>query len=318
MFLEIILFTLLSSAWSLQCYECQGLIDNCLISPVTCKPQEPYCILKAYRVIAGGITTDYLMKSCSTGLECGQNTTLYTGYQAIYATSTCCEYDFCNAGAIQITVFSNYLQCYSCTGYKEDSCTSSSAINCIGVENQCVDVSTLVASGSSTTSSIIKGCGNGAFCNDLQAYNTGDSFSVVNVTCCNTAKCNNRQFSASLPTNINGIRCYSCYETGKNECSANNKSQVNCTGGLYRCMEVLDNNNGKQVALMRGCATESFCRGVIPSLTVPQSQQVLCCTGNLCNNWIFNGYQQTGKGHCLQTLNILYLLILLLPSVTVL
>ncbi|KAM4703028.1 urokinase plasminogen activator surface receptor-like [Rhinophrynus dorsalis] len=252
----------------------------------SCPSYETTCISLAYRSQAGSSTANTVMKGCSTRELCNQTSIIDTGGRALYMSATCCETDYCNINRYSTSaVFSNRLECYTC----KDPTLSCSIPNvetvvCDGVSNWCVDVITKqITNGQVTGLSYSKGCGSSDGCNTLLAYNTGSFQHYTQYSCCNDQnRCNNAYQSVPILTNNNGISCWGCLETGKNECSVKKQTPVICNGTLIRCMEAFDQN---RQTVMKGCSTVNFCSSTFPSLNVPNISEIQCCAGSFCNNF---------------------------------
>ncbi|KAG8547563.1 hypothetical protein GDO81_028009, partial [Engystomops pustulosus] len=182
------------------------------------------------------------MKGCSTTELCNQTSIIYTGNRAVYMTATCCESNLCNLNKYSTSrVYSNRLQCNSCKSSSTTCPGPYQPVFCDEVNNNCVDlITTEYTKDVPTSTSYVKGCGAGNVgqCTDLFALNTGDYQRYSYLSCCsNTDKCNSPTVSIPKLINNNGITCFGCKETGKNECAIQNQVQVRCKGTLIRCME---------------------------------------------------------------------------------
>ncbi|KAM4651749.1 urokinase plasminogen activator surface receptor-like isoform 2-T2 [Discoglossus pictus] len=276
----------ISQVLGLRCLQCIGSASSCRMSVKTCPVYETTCISMAYRSQVGTTTSNTVMKGCSTPMMCNQTSAIDIGGQSIYMSAACCETDFCNINRYSTAaIFSNRLQCYTCKDPKQP-CTlpNLQPLFCDQVNNWCVDVITKdYVNGKVTATSYAKGCGSVDACNTLQGYSTGITQHYTQYKCCNTnSLCNNAQESISILTNNNGILCWGCNETGKNECAVENQVQVQCKGTLIRCMEAFDLN---RKTMMKGCSTVSYCSSTIPAHTIPNISEIQCCAGTLCNNF---------------------------------
>ncbi|KAM9299461.1 urokinase plasminogen activator surface receptor-like [Gastrophryne carolinensis] len=252
-----------------------------------CAAYETTCISLAYRIQDGSNT---VMKGCSTPELCNQTSIIDTGTRSIYMTATCCETNNCNINRFSTNqVYSNRLQCKACESQSQ-SCPSNDITTtfCDEVNNNCVDIVTKSISNNVISYSYVKGCGSsniGDACTNLYAYDTGNigkSKLYTYFSCCNTDNCNAGQTSIPILSNNNGINCHGCVDNGNNECAEQNQSLVSCTGIMIRCMEVFDQNRR---TIMKGCSTVAFCSSTFPSRQVPNASEIMCCAGNLCNNF---------------------------------
>ncbi|KAL1259459.1 hypothetical protein QQF64_010036 [Cirrhinus molitorella] len=76
----------------------------------------------------------------------------------------------------------------------------------------------------------------------------------------------------------NGIHCFTC---NGEDCAAT----LPCVDEEDHCIKATVNSDG-QMMTMRGCATESFCRGDLSSQSSQSSiaADQSCCKGHLCNS----------------------------------
>ncbi|XP_053547180.1 urokinase plasminogen activator surface receptor-like isoform X2 [Bombina bombina] len=273
----------ISQVLSLRCLQCIGSSSSCRMSTKRCPAYETTCISLAYRS-KDGVNT--VMKGCSLPVLCNQTSVIDIGSQSIYMSATCCETDYCNINRYStVSVFSNRLQCYICKDPNKTCIYPNlQPFFCDQVNNWCMDVITReITNGKETSTSFAKGCGSVDACNTLQGYNTGIFEHYTQYKCCNNGDfCNNAQESVSILKNNNGISCWGCYETGRNECAVENQIPVKCKGLLIRCMEVFDKN---RKTVMKGCSTVSYCSSSIPSHVIPNITEIQCCAGSFCNNF---------------------------------
>ncbi|XP_056399149.1 urokinase plasminogen activator surface receptor-like [Hyla sarda] len=248
----------------------------------TCPSYETTCISLAYR----SLDSNTVMKGCSTTEMCNQTSIIDIGNRAIYMSATCCETNFCNLNRYSTApVFSNRIQCNSCKSSTFSCSSPFQSLFCDEVNNNCVDLVTReFTNGVVSGTSYVKGCGSGnAACTDLFAYDTGKYQRYTYLSCCSSRDlCNSAQVSVPILNNINGITCFGCLETGKNECAVENQTTVQCKGLLIRCMEAFDKNRN---TIMKGCSTVGFCSSTFPSQEVPTFSEIQCCAGSMCNNF---------------------------------
>ncbi|XP_075695120.1 urokinase plasminogen activator surface receptor-like [Rhinoderma darwinii] len=275
----------ISPVLCLKCLQCVGSSSTCRMVVRTCPSYETTCISLAYRSQGSSNT---VMKGCSTTELCNQTSIINTGSRSIYMTATCCESNLCNLNRYSTAqVFTNRLVCNSCNSSTSSCSAPLDPLFCDEVSNYCVDLITYEwTNGVSIGSSLVKGCGSGNIgepCTGLFAYNTGRYESYTNLTCCNNKDlCNtNSRIINKLPNN-NGIYCFGCKETGKNECAVENQEPVKCKGMLIRCMEAFDEN---RKTIMKGCCTVNFCSSTFPSQEVSNISEIQCCAGSFCNNF---------------------------------
>ncbi|XP_073511446.1 urokinase plasminogen activator surface receptor-like [Phyllobates terribilis] len=273
----------------LKCLQCVGTSSSCRMVVRTCPSYETSCISIAYRSQGDSNT---VMKGCSTTDLCNQTSIIDTGTRSVYMTSTCCESNYCNLNRYSTSqVYMNRLTCNSCPSSSATCSSSYKPIFCDEVSNYCVNMATKEwRNGVLSTSSNVIGCGSGNIletCTDLFAFNTGSYERYTYLSCCKTDRCNTASQQVPKLTNNNGISCFGCLETGKNECAIQNQVSVQCKGLLLRCMEVYDKN---RTTIMKGCSTVGFCSSTYPSLDIPNVSEIQCCAGSYCNNFTRETY----------------------------
>ncbi|XP_029432991.1 urokinase plasminogen activator surface receptor-like [Rhinatrema bivittatum] len=311
------LCALLQTGKSLDCYECFGPPYNCKETVRTCYMQQTSCIWRAYTYITGNKTIDQLEKGCSQGLICNESAYVNQGNTSLYSSSACCTSSLCNAGMYYAQVRVSHLQCYACQG-NIASCSTGNlpTLQCAGVQDRCVDITSVTLNGMNRMETVLKGCGTGDFCSRKINFNTGNTSTYTSVQCCGSANCNTALPTVSLNDTPNGLQCYACNETGKGECLAANIRKVNCTGQMTQCVDVVGFPRGQ--TMLRGCCSEQACLGLSATLTISASQKLHCCTGNLCNNGVIAGYYTQSSGGRASQYHTLPLWLAVLITVTIL
>ncbi|XP_078511706.1 urokinase plasminogen activator surface receptor-like [Lissotriton helveticus] len=276
------LLLFLPLAYSLKCLKCQGSSSFCRMRKQSCAAYETTCISLAY-LSQGSTSVDTVMKGCSTTALCNTTSVLSIGAGSIFMTATCCESNYCNLNSFSAAkVTSNELQCKSCSTPSE--CQTPGSVICRETNNNCMDVSTLSVTNATMTSTYTKGCGSGDSCGKLMAYDTGVTQQYSLISCCANNNCNVKLFNATKPPYHNGITCWGCNETGRNECALENQSVVRCNGSLARCFQMFGGPNRQ--TLKKGCCSEPLCSSIFPAVQgIPANTEIQCCAGNLCNKW---------------------------------
>ncbi|XP_078507245.1 urokinase plasminogen activator surface receptor-like [Lissotriton helveticus] len=281
----VLLSGLLQSGLCLECLECYGLPYSCNETIRECYAHQPTCISTAYSYEDGSGMKDLLVKGCSQGLSCNESTYVNIGTKAVFISNACCTTNQCNRGTYYAKATVSQADCAVCSG-DPTSCSSPSLpiMHCTGVQDLCMSITTVninVIVGVTRTT-VMKGCGTGPLCGRSLQYNTGNTTLYSKVECCQPLDCKPQVPTVSVNATPNGLQCFACNETGKNECNATRITRVNCTGQMDRCLDIVDFGLGK--TLMRGCCSEDVCQGLSASLSVPAYQSLYCCQGNLCNN----------------------------------
>ncbi|XP_069057432.1 urokinase plasminogen activator surface receptor-like isoform X1 [Pleurodeles waltl] len=285
---------LLQPGLCLECLECHGLPYNCTETVRECYAHQPTCISTAYSYEDSSGTKELLVKGCSQGLSCNESAYVNMGTRAVYISNTCCSRNQCNSGTYYAKATVSQADCAVCSG-DSASCSSPAlrVMHCTGVQDLCMSITTLTIFRGAARETVVKGCGTGPLCGRTLEYNTGNTTLYNKVECCHPRNCKPQVPTVSVNNTLNGLQCFACNETGKNECNATRITTVNCTGQMNRCLDIVDFGQGK--TLMRGCCSEDVCRGLPASLSVPSYQSLYCCQGNLCNNGNIASYFSGGR-----------------------
>ncbi|XP_077788300.1 urokinase plasminogen activator surface receptor-like isoform X1 [Podarcis muralis] len=274
---------LLPEACGLSCHKCLGTRENCTNQQQLCGSNETLC-MEETRATYGPIS-ETLKRGCTTSQYCQSYFSTRRGFisRSIY----CCSEDLCNEVPYNVTYSTerNGVECYSCIGSLEEcNGTSIPTAQCRGKENRCVEISRQWLPGTGLVEPIIKGCGNYPKEETLLAYGIGGKISYVAIRVCEGSRCNNSSFAEFSARELNGLVCYSCLDTGNDECGAENLQLMNCVGNMDHCMNVIDYVRG--ATLRAGCANQQLCQDTVfygtllPKLPV---SYVTCCQGPFCN-----------------------------------
>ncbi|XP_018410097.1 PREDICTED: urokinase plasminogen activator surface receptor-like [Nanorana parkeri] len=278
----------------LKCNQCTGRPFDCVESTQLCTLNQTSCMSQSFTYVENGTSTEWTYKGCSQGLRCNESVYVDMGYRKTYISSQCCISDMCNSGTYYARVPVAVLYCQTCQG-NSASCASTNltTIQCAGVQDRCITLST-VYNNVSSSDVVIKGCGTGNLCGRRLHYNTGGVKVYSEMSCCGYNKCNQGVNTVTVNTlvntTLNGLQCYACNETGKGECTT--PTTVSCTGSMTSCLDVLGYPRGN--TLMRGCCSTDVCYGLSASMSLQASQKLYCCNGNLCNNGKITSYFSSG------------------------
>ncbi|XP_004916444.1 urokinase plasminogen activator surface receptor-like [Xenopus tropicalis] len=288
----LILCFFLPVVFSLKCYQCTGLPYDCQETEQLCHINQTSCMSQAFTVVDNGTIKEWTYKGCSQGLVCNESVYLDRGSMKTYISSACCSTDLCNVETYYALVQVAGLYCQSCEG-SSDSCSlqNLTSVQCSGVQDRCMTVTTVFANETVSSESAIKGCGTGNLCNRSLEYNSGNGRIYTSVSCCGKTNCNTGRNSVTFSETLNGLMCYACNETGKGECKT--PTTVSCTGNMSSCMDVVGFPRGN--TLMRGCCSKDVCMGLSASMSIQVSQKQYCCSRNLCNNGNINSYFSKGS-----------------------
>ncbi|XP_073457869.1 uncharacterized protein [Aquarana catesbeiana] len=118
---------------------------------------------------------------------------------------SCCDGDGCTPSIQNSTVtsaVSNGVQCKTCGPAGSSSCETYTTMNCTGQETQCVNYTRTDMSGSTSSTSTIRGCGTKSLCDAQNLSSTMNYMTVLNNFTCESTTINP---SATTPNGGNGI-----------------------------------------------------------------------------------------------------------------
>ncbi|XP_053547178.1 urokinase plasminogen activator surface receptor-like [Bombina bombina] len=281
-------YTLLHTGISLKCYQCTGVPYNCQETVAQCYINQTTCMSQSHSLVVNGTLQEWTTKGCSQGLVCNETSYADMGANKKYVSTYCCSSDLCNTGTYYARVPVASLHCFNCSGSNESCALQNlTVIQCAGMQDRCMTITTASVKGGLRTDTTLKGCGTGNLCDRVLEYNAGNARLYTATSCCGKTKCNNGTTRVSVKDNLNGLQCYACNETGKGECKVVNTT-VQCSGSMTYCMDAVGFPRGN--TLMRGCCSKDVCLGLSVSLLVQASQKFYCCSGNLCNNGDVESY----------------------------
>ncbi|PIO31303.1 hypothetical protein AB205_0201810 [Aquarana catesbeiana] len=100
---------------------------------------------------------------------------------------SCCDGDGCTPSIQNSTVtsaVSNGVQCKTCGPAGSSSCETYTTMNCTGQETQCVNYTRTDMSGSTSSTSTIRGCGTKSLCDAQNLSSTMNYMTVLNNFTC--------------------------------------------------------------------------------------------------------------------------------------
>ncbi|XP_075183195.1 phospholipase A2 inhibitor 25 kDa subunit-like [Anomaloglossus baeobatrachus] len=177
-----------AKSYALDCTQCVSTYTSCSGISVTC-PSGALCASSYTETDAGGTTKVSFIRSCGSSTDCGFQGSLSIPEGQIRMGISCCSSsDNCTPDTPSLPAQSstpNGQVCQHCVSATSTYCSSSNTMQCTGNENMCLLESTKM-SGSTTSSSAIRGCATKSIC-DLgsQSQTTGDLTVDVKFTCSN-------------------------------------------------------------------------------------------------------------------------------------
>ncbi|KAG8433798.1 hypothetical protein GDO86_012243 [Hymenochirus boettgeri] len=169
-------------------------------------------------------------------------------------------------------------ECLACNG-SPSQCGGSSlpGLRCDPDQPNCIKVSITAAFEQDTNQIMIKSCSNSSTCPGSAIFSNGQhpvTYSAHH-ECCTGTHCNTGYFTDTDAGSENGLECYSQW-------SPQSVTTMKCRGDMTHCIDLIGDSPGN--ILMSGCATESFCQGLYPHISVPGWRNTTCCSESLCNH----------------------------------
>ncbi|XP_072836272.2 urokinase plasminogen activator surface receptor isoform X1 [Pogona vitticeps] len=273
----------LSPANSLRCAKCVSKKGNCNETEVeACSSYQDACFFEVKDFI--GVSGTTVKRGCTTANYCRRYPGGYKGHldRIMY----CCSSDLCEPVDYHHshTGAENGMVCQSCIGNEAECGQNAWSEPCRGNADRCIQISQRFLPGEELEP-IIKGCGDSSFRDTLVAYQIGKDFAYVEQNVCGLRNCNNRSFPDISPGQPNGLKCYTCRETGKGECDRERLQLLNCTGIMDRCVHIISKDRDVPTTIQKGCATESMCTSYsdIYYKLMRQDSYPACCKKSFCN-----------------------------------
>ncbi|XP_077116287.1 uncharacterized protein LOC143770500 [Ranitomeya variabilis] len=145
-----------------------------------------FILISAQDPQKSGVRTEMLLRFCSPDTQCGIGGSISTSQQQLRMAVSCCGTDNCTPYLPALPTKStnpNGLVCRFCTSADSTWCYT---VQCTGDENMCLIQSTTI-SGSTSSSTAIRGCATKPICDLVIQYVTLDS-GLLNVeTVCTVA-----------------------------------------------------------------------------------------------------------------------------------
>ncbi|XP_062996412.1 urokinase plasminogen activator surface receptor-like [Elgaria multicarinata webbii] len=280
--LAILIFCL-GTASSLKCWKCLSREGKCPETKVeVCSPSQDACFFEIKNFTA--LSADTVKQGCGTLSQCQSYRDGYNGslYQGMY----CCSSDLCKSVNYNVNRkgSKNGVTCQSCIGSTAECGLNGPSEPCYGSMDRCVQISQRFLPGEELEP-IIKGCGDSSFTEAMVEYQIGKDFAYVDQTVCSLSNCN-EGFTEITPSELNGLQCYTCRDSGRGECTHDRLQLLNCAGLMDQCVDVINNANRElPVTIQKGCATESMCTRYLDIYRplMRQDSYAKCCNTSLCN-----------------------------------
>ncbi|KAL8219618.1 UNVERIFIED_CONTAM: hypothetical protein K2H54_029114 [Gekko kuhli] len=255
---------------SLKCHKCLNRQGNCSDTEVeVCMPGQDSCFFEIKWFI--GLDADTAKQGCGTSNYCRRYPGGYRGF--LFRRMHCCSTDLClpvdyhaekgpktvqnvrAVSGVQPNVARMLPQ--SCaSGNRTDVCKYHS-VSCQvlqkwvssiermravrtwlwGCKEMSIITNDITGEG---LEPIIKGCGTNSIKDAQVVYQIGTNWAYVDQKVCKGSNCNNGTFQDISAGDPNGLRCYTCRETGLGQCARNKLQLLNCTGVMDRCVHFMD------------------------------------------------------------------------------
>ncbi|XP_026537220.1 mucin-12-like [Notechis scutatus] len=294
--LMVLLLTLLSQVFCLQCNTCHGEY-NCVGQNMTCEDSSASCTTSVRKAHVSFLEFQTVRKGCARQLYPFESFSMTSHLVTLSYQANYCAEDGCNNETYFVShpAPTNHMRCHTCAS-QGAWCPEASRtqISCVGHQEQCVDLDITGKLGPYSNLKL-KGCANLPRCEDTLSFYSGSQ--IIHASCCNTPLCNTFTPDLHLESQApNGLECYSCVDGqgSGGRCSNKTISKVKCTGVRNMCLEGIGNSRkaGEEVSLVtfKGCASPAMCQSSLLELVQElEDADIICCQGNLCNNRIVDG-----------------------------
>ncbi|XP_015263975.1 PREDICTED: uncharacterized protein LOC107108094 [Gekko japonicus] len=222
----------------LKCHKCLNRQGNCSDTEVeACLPGQDSCFFEIKRFI--GLEADTVKQGCGTSNYCRRYPGGHEG--SLFRRMHCCSTDLC----LPVNYHDsregsgNGVECQSCIGSAAECGPNAPTEPCVGKQDRCVQISQRFLPGKGLEP-IIKGCGTDSVKDVQVVYQIGANLAYVDQKVCKGSNCNDGTFQDISAGDPNGLRCYTCRETGLGECARNRLQLLDCTGVMDRCVHFMD------------------------------------------------------------------------------
>ncbi|KAJ6663767.1 hypothetical protein lerEdw1_009846 [Lerista edwardsae] len=170
----VICFVLVNTGTSLECEVCTSVGTSCHGEMEACEDGKDTCAVIVTDSAVDGYATKTILKSCAYSKAC-TNKTQYIDYGSqisIRAGIACCQGDACHTALPELSkplnnTQRNGKQCPACFSVFFRSCTENETVECLGLEDHCIELEGSVTYGPIAFKTVQKGCVTKGLCADL-------------------------------------------------------------------------------------------------------------------------------------------------------
>ncbi|XP_033014124.1 phospholipase A2 inhibitor and Ly6/PLAUR domain-containing protein-like isoform X1 [Lacerta agilis] len=168
-------FLLVTTGASLKCEVCMGSGNSCSGPMETC--DNDTCAISVSETTVGGMQAQIIAKSCESSNICKDRTQLlnFGQGQELRTGIACCVGDACKTVTPQVPPRINQpngKQCPACYSLLSGVCNPNETVDCVGPQNDCLEMAVTVSYGTVIINVVQKGCATKGFCDGLKLGET--------------------------------------------------------------------------------------------------------------------------------------------------
>ncbi|KAH0631428.1 hypothetical protein JD844_005751 [Phrynosoma platyrhinos] len=165
-------FVLVTAGVTLECEVCTSVGTSCSGRMETCPADKDTCVIIVTESTMHGMQIPTVVKTCESSKNCkfGPQYMHFGRGQAFKTAFTCCVGDACRTATPQlppVITKPNGKRCPACYSWFSGTCDQDETVDCVGEENDCLNVAATVTYGPSVINTAQKGCATKGFCVDL-------------------------------------------------------------------------------------------------------------------------------------------------------
>ncbi|XP_060640953.2 phospholipase A2 inhibitor gamma subunit B-like [Anolis sagrei] len=168
---------LATSGNALYCEVCTGLGTSCTGGLQICSAGNDTCIIAVTENTLVGDTIQTIAKGCGSSSVCKVGVTYMNFGQGkkIRSNTICCVGEACRTAVPQIPPLitqTNGKHCPSCYAVSPSSCNEDEIVECVGPEDNCLDLAVTVTYGTFVARTLQKGCVSKSVCDNIKTGET--------------------------------------------------------------------------------------------------------------------------------------------------
>ncbi|XP_061453305.1 phospholipase A2 inhibitor NAI-like [Rhineura floridana] len=184
-------FLLITTGASLECEVCIGIGYSCTGRMQTCEAGKDTCFVTVVENLLGEFPIQTVVKGCGFSSDCnlGPQYMNFGHGQEVRTEVACCVGEACRTASAQLPpriTKTNGKQCPACYSLISGGCNPHEVVNCVGPQNDCLDLAATVTYGTVVINTVQKGCVTRGVCSDSaqrEPNMAGISYSITKAEC---------------------------------------------------------------------------------------------------------------------------------------